>query len=82
LKASKTGRPLIRGGDANVTGLPTVSEVAAQACTTRSAIWQRVRDGEFVAYRSVRGQDQWEWRLQPAESFRLREAGCARTTME
>jgi len=69
------------GGDADVTGLPTVSEVAAQTCATRSTVWQRVRDGEFVAYRSVRGQDQWEWRLQPAEGFQLREAGCARTTM-
>jgi DNA invertase Pin-like site-specific DNA recombinase len=70
------------GGDADVTGLPTVSEVAAQTCATRAAVWQRVRDGEFVAYRSMRGQDQWEWRLQPADSFRLRKADCARTTLE
>jgi len=70
------------GGDADVTGLPTVSEVAARTCATRSAVWRRVRDGELVAYRSVRGQGQWEWRLRPAEGFRPREAGCARTTVE
>jgi hypothetical protein len=70
------------GGDADATGLPTVSEVAAQTCATRAAVWQRVRDGEFVAYRSMRGQDQWKWRLQPTDSFRLRKADCARTTVE
>ena len=70
------------GGDADVTGLPTVSEVAARTCATRSAVWRRVRDGELVAYRSVRGRGQWEWRLRPAEGFRPREAGCARTTVE
>jgi DNA invertase Pin-like site-specific DNA recombinase len=70
------------GGDADVTGLPTVSEVAAQTCATRSAVWQRVRDGEFVAYRSARGRDQWEWRLQPAKSSGQGKAGCARATLE
>ena len=55
------------GGTADVTGLPTVSEVAAQTGATRSVVWQRVRRGELIAYRSARGGGQWEWRLRPAQ---------------
>jgi hypothetical protein len=54
-------------GNPDVTGLPTVPEAVAQTGTTRSAVWQRVRDGELVAYRSARSRGQWEWRLGPRQ---------------
>ena len=55
-------------GTADVTGLPTLSGVAAQAGLTRAAVWERVREGAFIAYRTSRGpakSSQWEWRLRP-----------------
>jgi hypothetical protein len=55
-------------GNADVTGLPTLSGVAEQAGLTRAAVWQRVREGAFIVYRTSRGpapSGQWEWRLRP-----------------
>ena len=60
-------------GTADVTGLPTVSEVAAQTGATRSVVWQRVRRGELIPYRSARGKGQWEWRLRPVLGSQRRE---------
>jgi hypothetical protein len=42
---------------------PTVREVMRDRGGDREAIWDRVRSGEYRAYRHLRGQ-RWEWRLQ------------------
>ena len=42
---------------------PTVREVQRQTGWSRQEVWERVRAGDFVAYRHRAGQ-QWEWRLE------------------
>jgi DNA invertase Pin-like site-specific DNA recombinase len=50
-------------GSADVAGLPTLTEVMDTAGLTRDEVWGRVRQGDYVAYRTPRGREQWEWRL-------------------
>jgi DNA invertase Pin-like site-specific DNA recombinase len=51
-------------GSTDVSGLPTLTEVAEATGMEREAIWARVRRGDYVAFRTSRGRGQWEWRLQ------------------
>ncbi|GLR82644.1 recombinase family protein (plasmid) [Azospirillum oryzae] len=53
-------------GSADVSGLPTLTEVAQATKLQREAVWARVRQGDYVAFRTPRGQGQWEWRLKIA----------------
>jgi DNA invertase Pin-like site-specific DNA recombinase len=72
-------------GTADVTGLPTLSEVTEQAGLTRAAVWQRVREGAFIAYRTSRGpapSSQWEWRLRPIGASLSLNPDSARKEME
>jgi DNA invertase Pin-like site-specific DNA recombinase len=50
-------------GSADVSGLPTITEVAEEAGLQRDAVWARVRQGDYIAFRTSRGRGQWEWRL-------------------
>jgi hypothetical protein len=51
-------------GSADVEGLPTVTDVAEETRLDRDAVWARVRQGDYIAFRTSRGRGQWEWRLQ------------------
>jgi DNA invertase Pin-like site-specific DNA recombinase len=51
-------------GSADVEGVPTVTEVAEETGLDRDAVWARVRQGDYIAFRSSRGHGQWEWHLQ------------------
>jgi hypothetical protein len=51
-------------GSADVSGLPTLTEVAEATGMEREAIWKRIRQGDYIAFRTSRGRGQWEWRLQ------------------
>ena len=51
-------------GSADVSGLPTLTEVAEATGMEREAIWTRIRQGDYIAFRTSRGRGQWEWRLQ------------------
>lgn len=53
-------------GSADVSSLPTLTEVAQATKLQREAVWARVRQGNYVAFRTPRGQGQWEWRLKMA----------------
>jgi hypothetical protein len=50
-------------GSADVSGLPTLTEVAEETGLERDAVWARVRHGDYIAFRTPRGRDQWEWHL-------------------
>jgi hypothetical protein len=50
-------------GSADVRGLPTLTEVAEETGLEREAVWARVRHGDYIAFRTPRGRDQWEWHL-------------------
>jgi hypothetical protein len=50
-------------GSAEVSGLPTLTEVAEDMGVERDAVWARVRRGDYIAFRTTRGCGQWEWRL-------------------
>ena len=50
-------------GSADVSGLPTVTEVAEETGLDRDAVWARVRQGDYIAFRTSRGRGQWEWHL-------------------
>ena len=50
-------------GSADVSGLPTITEVAEETGLERDAVWARVRQGDYIAFRTSRGRGQWEWRL-------------------
>ena len=51
-------------GSADVSGLPTLTDVAEATGMEREAIWTRVRQGDYIAFRTSRGRGQWEWHLQ------------------
>jgi hypothetical protein len=58
-------------GSADVTELPTVTELMETTGLQRDALWAAVQQGNYLAYRTPRGQGQWEWRLKsstPTES--------------
>ncbi|MGH7105294.1 MAG: recombinase family protein [Acetobacteraceae bacterium] len=44
--------------------LPTVSEVMRTHHLSRAAVWDRMRNGAYLAFRVPRGEC-WEWRLKP-----------------
>jgi hypothetical protein len=50
-------------GSADVSGLPTLTEVAEGTGMDRDAVWAHVRQDEYIAFRTRRGRGQWEWRL-------------------
>jgi DNA invertase Pin-like site-specific DNA recombinase len=50
-------------GSADMSGLPTLTEVAEDTGLERDAVWARVRQGDYIAFRAPRGRGQWEWRL-------------------
>jgi DNA invertase Pin-like site-specific DNA recombinase len=52
-------------GTADTCGMERVRDVARRCGTSISDVWERVRRGEFKAYRAPRGRGQWEWRLSP-----------------
>jgi len=56
------------GGHADTSGMERVREIAHRDESSVAAVWERVRDGEFIAYRIQRGRKQWDWRLAPAHS--------------
>jgi DNA invertase Pin-like site-specific DNA recombinase len=43
--------------------LPTISEVIEETGVSREEVWEKVRGGEYTAYRVARGRV-WEWRLE------------------
>jgi hypothetical protein len=50
-------------GTAETNGMERVRDVVRRCGTSTDAVWDRVRRGEFEAYRAPRGQGQWEWWL-------------------
>jgi DNA invertase Pin-like site-specific DNA recombinase len=48
-------------------GLPTFAEVRRRVRLSREALWDRVRRGEYQAFRARRGQA-WQWHLQRTAS--------------
>jgi hypothetical protein len=52
-------------GTADICGMERVRDVAQRCGTPIDAVWERVRRGEFEAYRAPRGRNQWEWWLSP-----------------
>lgn len=50
-------------GSAEPTGLPTLTQVVEETGLERDAVWERVRQGDYIAFRTPRGRGQWEWRL-------------------
>jgi hypothetical protein len=55
-------------GAASTGGMERVRDVASRCGTSIGSAWERVRRGEFEAYRAPRGRDQWEWWLSPRQS--------------
>jgi DNA invertase Pin-like site-specific DNA recombinase len=53
-------------GSGDTANLPTFQEVQQERGLTRSEVWDLVRAGQVVAYRSRYGQT-WEWRLGQVE---------------
>ncbi|GAA4246867.1 hypothetical protein GBZ26_13175 [Azospirillum formosense] len=51
-------------GSADVSGLPTITDVVEATGLEREAVWARVRNGDYIAFRTSRGRGQWEWRLE------------------
>ena len=52
-------------GRADTTGMGRVRDIADRAECSTAVVWDRVRRGEFTAYRVQRGREQWDWRLTP-----------------
>jgi hypothetical protein len=52
-------------GTADTCRMERVRDVARRCGTSISDVWERVRRGEFKAYRAPRGRGQWEWWLSP-----------------
>jgi DNA invertase Pin-like site-specific DNA recombinase len=52
-------------GAADTRGMERVRSVVRRCGTSVDAVWERVRHGEFDAYRAPRGPGQWEWWLSP-----------------
>jgi DNA invertase Pin-like site-specific DNA recombinase len=52
-------------GRTNIAGMERVSDVASRRGEALTTVWERVRRGEFKAYRAPRGRKQWEWWLSP-----------------
>jgi hypothetical protein len=50
-------------GTANTCGMERVRDVTRRCGTSIETVWERVRRGEFEAYRASRGRNQWEWWL-------------------
>lgn len=57
-------------GSAKVSGLPTLTEVTEATGLEREAVWTRVRQSDYAAFRTSRGRGQWEWRLQERSALR------------
>lgn len=55
-------------GAASTRGMERVRDVASRCGSSISAVWERVRRGEFEACRASRGPGQWEWWLSPPSS--------------
>ena len=68
-----TAADLVRlDGSANVRGLPTLTAVAEETGLDRDAVWARVRQGDYLAFRTPRGHGQWEWRLKERSATKER----------
>lgn len=58
-------------GSADITGMQTIAEIMMQADLSRSEVWDLVRQGRYVAYRTRLGRGRWDWRLsRPAPNER------------
>ncbi len=64
-------------GSADVSGLPTLTEVAAEVGLERDAVWESVRRGDYIAFRTPRGRGQWEWRLKERPAAKEFVQSCA-----
>ena len=53
-------------GSMDYAHLPTITEVMMEKDLTRDEVWELVRTGQFVAYRSRYGGN-WEWRLKSVD---------------
>ena len=51
------------GGHADTTGMERARDIAHRSGSSIAAVWERVRQKEFSAYRIQRGRNQWDWRL-------------------
>ncbi len=60
-------------GTADTCRMERVRDVARRCGTSISDVWERVRRGEFEAYRAPRGRGQWEWWLSPRPSHSVSE---------
>jgi len=49
------------GGQADAAGMERVRDVASRNATPIASVWERVRKGEFYAYRLQTGSRRWEW---------------------
>ena len=57
----------LTGGSAITPEMPTFAEVMRTENLSRDALWERVRAGQYHAFRVSHGQC-WEWRLQRSAS--------------
>lgn len=64
-------------GSAEPTGLPTLTQVVEETGLERDAVWERVRQGDYIAIRTPRGRGQWEWRLKANPATERNAAPCA-----
>jgi len=55
-------------GQADPAGMERVRDVASRNASPAASVWERVRTGEFHAYRVQTGSRHWEWRLSPCSS--------------
>jgi len=55
-------------GQADPAGMERVRDVASRNASPTASVWERVRKGEFHAYRVQTGSRHWEWRLSPCSS--------------
>ena len=56
-------------GEASTHGMERIRDAASRCDTSIASVWERVRLGEFAAYRAPRGRNQWEWWLSPRQSY-------------
>ena len=50
-------------GSADVSDLPSLTELMNETGLPRDTLWSQVRRGLYTAFRTSRGRGQWEWRL-------------------
>ena len=50
-------------GKVDTVGMQRVREIAYKSASSVASVWDRVRRGEFSAYRVRKGRNQWDWQL-------------------